>query len=133
MDKIKNIDETKSSNNLIKIIKGSIISLVISAILLLIMAIVLTYTNISELIIPTAIIVITAVSILIGSTMSAMHIQKKGIINGAIVGLIYMTILYVLSSVTITGFSINYKTLIMFAAAIIGGIIGGIIGVNIKK
>ena len=124
MDKIKNVDETKSSNNLIKIIKGSIISLVISAILLLIMAIVLTYTNISELIIPTAIIVIT---------MSAMHIQKKGIINGAIVGLIYMTILYVLSSVAITGFSINYKTLIMFAAAIIGGIIGGIIGVNIKK
>lgn len=133
MDKIKNVDETKSSNNLIKIIKGSIISLVISAILLLIMAIVLTYTNISELIIPTAIIVITAISILIGSIMSAMHIQKKGIINGAIVGLIYMTILYVLSSVTITGFSINYKTLIMFAAAIIGGIIGGIIGVNIKK
>lgn len=77
MDKIKNVDETKSSNNLIKIIKGSIISLVISAILLLIMAIVLTYTNISELIIPTAIIVITAISILIGSTMSAMHIQKK--------------------------------------------------------
>ena len=44
-----------------------------------------------------------------------------------------MTILYVLTSVAITGFSINYKTLIMFAAAIIGGIIGGIIGVNIKK
>ena len=122
--------ETKMQNNLIKVIKGSIISILISLVMLLIFACLLTYTNISETIIPTTIIVISAISILIGSVISAMNIKKNGILNGGAVGAIYIFTIYMLSSIFITGFNFNTKALIMLAVSIIAGMIGGIIGVN---
>ena len=127
---IKVDSETKAQNNLIKVIKGSIISILISLVMLLIFAIILTYTNIPETIIPTTIIIISAISILIGSVMSSMNIKKNGIINGGAVGAIYIFTIYMLSSIFIAGFNFNIKSLIMLAVSIIAGMIGGIIGVN---
>lgn len=122
--------ETKMQNNLIKVIKGSIISILISLVMLLIFAILLTYTNIKETIIPTVIIVISAISILIGSMLSSVHIKKNGLLNGASVGAIYILTIYILSSIFITGFNFSLKAIIMLVVSIIAGMIGGIIGVN---
>ena len=133
MENNKKTEENSKTGNILKIIKGSIFSIVLSLLLLLITAIVLTYTNVSENIIPTAIIIISALSILIGSIISSMNIKKNGIINGALVGMIYMVIIYLISSITITGFGINLKTILMIIASIFAGIVGGIIGVNIHK
>ena len=61
----------KSENRTLKNIgKGLMLSLVITFVLLFIFAILMTYTNISENTIDTVIIVITAISILIGSSIS---------------------------------------------------------------
>ena len=133
MDNVKKIENNSKSGNLLKIVKGSIISIVISLILLLVTALILTYTNVSENIIPSAVIVISALSILIGSILSSMNIKKNGLLNGALVGLIYMLVIYLISSIAITGFGINTKTIIMLVASIVAGVIGGIIGVNIHK
>lgn len=131
IEKANKIDnETKMQNNLIKVIKGSIISILLSLIMLLIFATLLTYTNIKETTIPTVIIVISAISILIGSIMSSMHIKKNGLLNGAAVGAIYILSIYVLSSIFITGFNFSLKAIIMLVVSIIAGMIGGIIGVN---
>ena len=54
---------------IINIAKGVVISLGVTFILLLIFAAILTYTNVSETIINPVIIVITAISILIGSSI----------------------------------------------------------------
>ena len=126
----KNENERKSSN-ILKVIKGSVISIFISVILLFIASLILTYTNIGENAIPTMIIIISAISILIGSLVSAMHIKQKGILNGSLVGAIYIIIIYLFSSIAITGFNMNIKSLIMLAASIIAGTIGGIVGVNL--
>ena len=77
------------------------------------------------------IIIISAISIFIGSLVSAMHIKQKGILNGSLVGAIYIIIIYLFSSIAITGFNMNIKSLIMLAASIIAGTIGGIVGVNL--
>ena len=105
----------------------------ITFIFLLILAIVLTYTDTSETIIDPTIIIITAISILIGSSISNMRIKKNGLMNGAIIGGIYIVILYLFSSVFNENFSLTISSAIMIAIGIIFGILGGIIGVNIKS
>lgn len=122
----------ENTNNLIRIIKGTLISIVATLILLIIFSAILTYTNISESTIPTVIIVLTAIGILMGSHITTAHIRKNGIINGALVGGIYIIILYLISSIVTKEFSLNKYSIIMMATSLLIGALGGIIGVNRK-
>ena len=128
----KKIEEIAGSN-MLKIIKGSIIAIMLSLVLLLIFALLLAYTNVPESIISPVIIVISAISILVGSFMSSIKIKKQGIVNGGIVGGIYMAVLYLLSSMVQNDFGVNSYAIIMIAASILAGCFGGILGVNMKR
>lgn len=64
--------------------------------------------------------------------MSSLHIKKNGIVNGALVGIIYITFIYLLSSIITGDFTLNSYSLIMIIASILAGAIGGIIGINKK-
>ena len=119
--------------NIIRIIKGSLLSIIVSVIFLIVFAMLLTYTSLSENTITPIVLAIVGLSILLGSYLSTKKINKKGILNGAMVGIIYMLILYIISSVIFMDFSINASSIIMIVCGIIAGIIGGIIGVNTNK
>ena len=108
-----NLTDGQESNNIKIIAKGSLISIIITIIALIIFAIMLSSTNISETIIPTVIIIITALSILIGSSLSMTNIKKNGIMNGALIGLIYITFIYLLSSMVEKDFSMNLYSIIL--------------------
>ena len=75
------------------IIKGVIIAYVVTLLLIAIYALVLAKTGVSEGTIPTCMIVICIFSILVGSSLSNKKIKEKGLINGAIVGFLYIFIL----------------------------------------
>ena len=77
-------------------------------------------------------IIITGISILIGSQITTSSIKKNGILNGILVGAIYIIMLYLLSSAISKNFSLNNYSIIMIATSIIIGGLGGIIGVNRK-
>lgn len=130
--KIDDISKEKNKN-IINIIRGAIIAIVLSLIFLTIYAAILSFTNISENTMVPVVLVITGISILIGSSMSSISIKKKGLINGALVGLIYAITLYALSSIFGAGFSIGFNSIIMIIVSIITGMIGGIIGINLKN
>ena len=119
--------------NIIRIIKGSLLSIIVSVIFLIVFAMLLTYTSLSENTITPVVLAIVGLSILLGSYLSTKKINKKGILNGAMVGIIYMLILYIISSVIFMDFSINASSIIMIICGIIAGIIGGIVGVNTNK
>lgn len=119
--------------NIIRIIKGSLLSIIVSVIFLIVFAMLLTYTSLSENTITPIVLGIVGLSILLGSYLSTKKINKKGILNGAMVGVIYMLILYIISSVIFMDFSINASSIIMIVCGIIAGIIGGIVGVNTNK
>ena len=125
----KQISENK---NLISIFKGVVISLVTTFILLIIFAAILTFTNIQENTISPVVIIITAVSLLIGSTMGNRKIEKNGLLNGAMVGLIYILFLYLISSILNGNFSLNLASIIMIIVSIFFGIVGGVVAVNKK-
>lgn len=126
----ENISE--NGNNIKKVIKGSTFSIIITLIGLLVYSIILSYTSVSESTIPTIVIIITAISILIGSTISTSNIKKNGIINGMFVGLIYIAIIYLLSSIVTGNFLLNITSIIMIITSVLTGALGGIIGVNKK-
>lgn len=119
----------KTINN---IAKGVGIALLTTFILLLIFAILLTYTKISEKMINPVIIVITAVSILIGSSIENIKIKKNGLVNGALIGGIYIFTIYLISSILNWRFGLEIQSIIMIVVGMIFGILGGIIGVNKK-
>lgn len=129
--KEKGKNKTKEERNIIKIIKGSAISLILTIIMLILFSIILTYTNVNESIATPVIFVITIISILTGSIISVRKVKKNGLVNGAIVGGIYILTIYILSSVFVTTFALNMYAIIMIILSVLAGILGGIIGVNI--
>ena len=112
--------------------KGTIIAIAISIVSILIFSWLFVKTNIKEESINTIIIIISGVSLLIGTSISSIILKKYGIINGIVISVIYMIVLYLASSFVNKDFSINAKTIYMLITGIVLGILGGIIGVNIK-
>lgn len=121
----------EKENKFIKnIAKGIFISLIATIVFLLIFSIILTYSNVKEDIINPVIIIITAISILIGSSISSMKIGKNGLLNGGIIGGFYILIIYTISSILNWEFGLNLQAIILLIVGIVFGILGGIIGVN---
>lgn len=119
-------------NTIANITKGVGIALLVTIILLLVFATILAYTQTSETIMNPVIIVVTAISILMGSSIGNIKIKKNGLLNGAIIGGIYMFIIYGISSILNWRFGLEIQSIIMIMIGIIFGILGGIIGVNKK-
>ena len=115
------------------IFKGVSIAITFTLLSLFIFAIILTYTNVQESFIQPVIIVITVISIFIGSSIGNIHMQKNGILNGGIIGATYLIIIYMISSIINNNFKITKETIIIMVAGMIFGVIGGIIGVNKKQ
>ena len=122
--------EENISVKLLNIIKGVIISIICTLIFLFVFSIILTYTNISENFINPVIIVVTAISIFIGSSIGNLRMKKNGLLNGAFIGGMYLSIIYLLSGIMNGDFSITTQSLIIIIAGMICGMFGGIIGVN---
>lgn len=121
-----------TKDNKINIIKGSVISILLTIIFLTLYAILLCYTTISEDTIIPVVIVISGISILIGSSVSARKLKEKGMLNGGLIGLIYVLFIYILSSSILMNFQINSNSIIMIIIGVVTGMIGGIIGINMK-
>lgn len=128
----KDENSKESKKDIIIILKGSIIALILTIIMLTIYAAILSYTNVSEDSMTLVILVIAGLSIIIGSSITNIKLKRKGIINGALIGLIYILIIYILSSVITGVFNLNSNSIIMIIVSIVTGMIGGIIGVNMK-
>ena len=116
----------------LKIFKGVVTSILVTLVFLFLLSVILTYSNISETVIPISIVVISAVSILIGSLLTTKKMKKNGIIYGGAIGLIYIIILYLTSSIVSKGFSLNFYSILMMIFSIISGMFGGILGVNMN-
>ena len=98
----------------INIIRGVSISIVFTLICLFIFSCLLVYTNISEALMGPVVIIITGISILVGSSIGNRKATKNGILNGALVGGLYMLILYIFSSISNDiSFTLNLQSIIM--------------------
>ena len=120
------------SGNFLNILKGVFISIIFTLIFLFVFSVMLTYTNISESFTKPVIIVITAISIFIGSSIGNIKIKKNGLLNGALIGGIYLLSIYLMSGIINQNFSLSTASILIIVVGIICGMFGGIIGVNKK-
>ena len=128
------MESFEKNNMFINILKGLAISIIFTILCLFIFSCLLVYTDIGENLTKPVIIVITGISILLGSSIGNRKATQNGMISGAIIGFIYILCIYMISSIVNAGnFSLSINSGLMMISGLVGGAIGGIIGVNIKK
>lgn len=123
----------KLSNFWIGVIKGSLWSVSLTLIGILLFAVVLRFTSISDSFIMPINQIIKVFSILIGCIMGAKTNPEKGLKMGLIIGLLYSIIAYLLFSLLSGSWAFSLSTFIdVVFATLIGGICG-IFAVNITN
>jgi len=118
---------------ILKSLKFIILSYIISFALLLILALVLVYTDAPETISAPAVNIITLSGAFMSAFLTGRSLNSKGWIYGFAAGIINIVILFALGTVfTHTPFFSASKLMFMLYGGICGAV-GGIIGVNTGK
>jgi len=119
--------------SIVSMLKGLLVSYIIVIFLFAFFAIILANTDFPEKYLPTAVLITTIISVITAGSTVTKRLKNKGWLNGGIVGLIYMLILYILSSIVYEDFSVNRYTITMIIIGMLSGAIGGILGINLRK
>lgn len=122
-----------SAVGVMAIVKYIGLSYLMTFIIFAILALMLCFTEFPESMIGSAVVVTTIISIMFGGTCIARRARSKGWLNGSLIGLFYMFILFLLSSITTTGFKVDKYVLIMMLVGIAAGAVGGVVGINLKR
>ncbi len=124
--------KNKEINYPITLLKGVALSFSVTLVLIVLLAIILTYTSLSEGVTPVVNSIIMILSIALGSIYMSLKVSEKGWLNGAVVGLLYIIILIILGSAFNNDFKLDSFILLRMVIAIITGAVGGMIGVNLR-
>ncbi|NLL06202.1 MAG: TIGR04086 family membrane protein [Clostridiaceae bacterium] len=120
-------------SNIVSMVKGIAIAYLITIPLFVIFAFFLTYMDFPEKFLPSAVIITTLISIIVAGWSSTRKIRNKGWLNGGIVGLMYIGILFLASSLAYRNYSINSHVVVMLVIGAITGSVGGILGINLRN
>ncbi|MDF2984585.1 MAG: putative rane protein family/integral rane protein family [Eubacterium sp.] len=118
--------------NFIRVLKGLIISFLITLPCFLGFALFLTYTDFPEKHTFIAVLITTVISVLTASAYSTKNVRSKGWMNGCAVGVLYVAILYLASSIIFMNFAVNVQVLLTVVIGAIVGCLGGIFGINLR-
>lgn len=118
--------------NLIRVAKGLIFSFLITLPCFFVFALFLTYTDFPEKYTSVAVLITTVISVMVASAYSTKNVKHKGWMNGCFVGLLYVAILYLASSIVDKNFMLNFSGIITFVIGAIVGCLGGILGINMR-
>ena len=66
------------------------------------------------------------------SSLVNIKIKRHGLLNGAIIGAVYLIFIYLISGIINKTFTLNIQSIILIISSMICGMIGGIIGINKK-
>lgn len=122
--------KTKSLGKITYLLKGLVLAFIITAILILISSILLTYTNLSESKMNLLNTIVMIISITAGSAYVAVMVKEKGWINGGLLGLCYYLILFLINILFLKPLVVDVYLFSRLIISIVMGIIGGIIGIN---
>ena len=114
------------------LIISTVIGYLLSLILLFILSIVITYTNLNENLSIYLVRTVTYISVLVAGFYAAGKITDKGWLSGLITGGCYSIILIIISTVLKQN-QIGFSHVLQLVICIVTGIAGGIIGINTKK
>nr|WP_252187873.1 TIGR04086 family membrane protein [Anaeromonas frigoriresistens] len=109
-----------------------ILSFIVTLIFFVLFTLILTYTKLSENLIPLIDSIILIISISLGAIKMSINTSKRGFLNGGVVGLVYIVILIIFSMIFMKDFQFSTYTLTKLIIGLVTGILAGMIGVNLK-
>ena len=115
------------------ILAGVLMAYVITCIFFIGTALALTYSSLSEEMVPTIMLAAVALSVVVAGFDAARGADKNGWLWGMAAGLIYAVILICIETWVSNGLMIDSRTITSVALAIAGGGFGGVIGINFRK
>lgn len=113
-------------------LKALVLAYIITLALVLLTALLLTYSSLKESTIPLINTIIIILSISLGAIYAAIKIGEKGWLNGCIFGILYFLVLLLLNQFFIKEYILDIFYFSKFIIFVITGIIGGILGINLK-
>ncbi|MBA1336771.1 MAG: hypothetical protein HPY66_3207 [Firmicutes bacterium] len=114
-------------------LKSVMVGYIFSLASFLILALLVTFTSLSENVVPTITQVVVIIGIAITGAYSAMKSGSKGWLYGIISGILYIIVLIAISWIAIDGFAFDKYVLAKLALGIVAGAIGGMIGINLVR
>jgi putative membrane protein (TIGR04086 family) len=119
--------------NPLLLLKGLIASYIITIPAFLLFALILSNVDFPQRLVTPVVVIITVISVLTAGAVSTRGVRSRGWLNGSIVGLVYMLILYLFSSIVYKNFAVDRNVLTMTIIGVLSGAIGGIVSINTKK
>ena len=121
-----------NKNFLFDLVRGTIISVLVSLALVLIFALIVNLTEVPDAVIAPVNQAIKVVSLLLGALVGIRE-KKQGVFKGAICGLLYTLLSILIFGLISNNVRFNVVSLIDVALGIVIGAISGIIAVNVGK
>lgn len=118
--------------SIVSVIKNVAVTYLIMLVCLFVFAIIVTYTDFPDALVPSVVLVMTILSIMLAGVLTARGNRTKGWLCGAISGTIYMVTLYLLSCLAFRNADFGINTVAMLAIGVFSGTFGGILGINMK-
>ena len=122
--------ERQTGGTALCLLRGMGIAFAITCIIFIGFGMILTYTAASEESLPLVSLICTALSVAAAGYDWAACKRKRGLLWGALAGLVYTALLYVITSLAADSFVLHASGLMTLAVALAAGVIGGILGVN---
>lgn len=129
--KIKSQEYNNRIINVSGIIAGVLVGYIITLGFFIIYALVLTFTPLSELTLPTLTMLVTIVGVVISGALSTRNTKSKGWLNGGLAGILYVTIMLILGIFFIKELGPVSSWTIKYIWGVALGALGGIIGINL--
>ncbi len=114
------------------LIRGIAVAFAITCIIFIGFGILLTYTSLSEDTLPVVSLVSTALSAAAAGYDWAACMKKRGLFWGLAAGAVYGVLLFLVTGLAGSGFTLELSGVMTLVVALAGGGIGGILGINRK-
>jgi len=124
---------SERSNHLPGLIKGMVVSILLTFILLLGLCCLCYFLTVSEQLLSLLVFLVTGISIFFGAFLTSLRADSSGLLHGLIHGFFYLLIVFVWGLVVNKGFFWNTHLLSMSLCILASGMLGGILGINFKN
>lgn len=114
-------------------LKTVLLAMVFTAVAILVLALFVTYGNVSGAATDGCITAATILSVLLAGFFTARKKAGAGWLSGLVAGLCYVTVMLIAGFLAFGGAQFGADTVKMLIIAVLSGMVGGIAGINFKK
>ena len=119
--------------NVLNVLKALGIAFAFTGVVFAVFALLIVYTSLPDSIIGTVVFVTMIVAIMVSGFVVARNATSRGWLNGAVGGLLYVLILYIIGAMFRYGLVFDRHVAMLLIIGFLAGAFGGIVGINMKK